>query len=645
MGLTVRRPVDVTGAKQYQMKSRNIAHLFVSAALLSWLVVLGELAAHEAICNSSTINDVAESGVDKATTGKAWMDGVGDQFQRFLSDKIFGQENVKEATADSGFLSHLDRSSERQQGSASGQDESSSKQQNPLLSLLDFSSDNPIRLIMENILDFGKTKDGLAAGEPTSQKQDIVFSLLEKVQHLDEDKYSPSGTDFFKIVKDALTSALVQLKAAFGDILDEVNPSIALSMNFFLATEDARKNPSWKRQQHRFYDDVSKEMILEMHDALYLSQVAYMNSLDAIRKQLSGFQNNEWELAYGTTDSLPHMPAHFLMLHKRLAPLAAVSMLPWEGKERSELTAVLVVRGTKGLADVLADTMLLPVEYRNGHAHGGILENGKNLARQYLPKLKALLEHSGRQKIRLFLVGHSLGAAAAAIAAMEFHDHDWIKVESIGFGCPSLLSRELSETTKDYITTVVADSDMVPRMSGASVANLLLDLLEFDWTDMALEDIEFTMDRAAASFPFSHLLPSKDVVLDWVKGFIEKEIKPTLKKEKRKRLSNVLIPPGACIHLYRDGVGYSTAYTPCSFFTSIDLTRTLIDDHLVVPGYHRAMLTVMRDRENDFNVRFSIPANVESLSNSASTASQEYSSPLIVTVRFPQQPSCGCCMS
>jgi len=582
------------------MKSRSLAHLFLGTALLSWLVVLGTLAAHEAICNSSSLNDdVAEVGVDEATNGKTWMDGVGDQFQRFLTDKVFGQENVKDAVGGSEFLSQLDRSSEHQQG-----DVSSDKQQNPLLSLLDFSSENPVRVILENILDFGKSKDSLVAG-PTSHQQDIVFSLLESVQHLDEDKYSPNGQDFFKNITDALKSAMVQLKTAFGDVLDDINPAIAISLNYFLAAEDALKNPSWKRQHHRFYEDVSKEMILEMHDALYLSQLAYMHSLEAIRQELSGFQNNEWELAYGTTDSLPDMPAHFLMLHKRLAPLAGVSLqslLPWEGKERSELTVVLVVRGTKGLSDVLADTMLMPVEYRNGHAHGGILESGKNLARKYLPKLKALLEHSGRQKVRLFLVGHSLGAAAAAVAAMEFHDHDWIKVESIGFGCPSLLSLELSEATKDYITTVVADSDIVPRMSGASVANLLLDLLEFDWTDMALEDIEFTMDRASATFPFSQLLPSKKIVLDLAKGFIEREIKPKLKKEKRKRLPNVLIPPGSCIHVYRDGVGYSTAYTPCSFFTRIDVTRTLIDDHLVVPGYHRAMVTVMRDRENDFNV-------------------------------------------
>ena len=60
-------------------------------------------------------------------------------------------------------------------------------------------------------------------------------------------------------------------------------------------------------------------------------------------------------------------------------------------------------------------------------------------------------------------MGHSLGAAAASIAAMELKEHEeWMTVDALGFGCPSLLSKELSESAKDYITTVVADADVVP---------------------------------------------------------------------------------------------------------------------------------------------------------------------------------------
>lgn len=581
-------------------KPRRIIQYFVIICV--GVSLLGVATAQQSTCAAGEILEPSGACETLSSNDKAWLDEVGGQFQKFLQDRIFGQQV---ATAGSSFMSHLEGGGD--DGGESRSDDKAwdaSKDGSLFLDMFGAPGENPIRTFMDHIADFGKPKD-LAAAQTSTGKQDLVFSLLESVQHIDEEHGSVNGPDLFKIIKDAFEIAMNQLKDAFGDVLEEVGPSTAVSMTYYLATEDSRKNPSWKRRQHRFFKGVSKDVILEMHDALYLSQVAYMNSLDDIRKELKGFQNDEWVLAYGTTDSLPHMPAHFLLLHKNLAPLVDTpmrSILPWDSRRDSELTAVLAVRGTKDIGDVLADIMLTPVAYRDGHAHGGILENGKNLTNRYLPKLEALLKHSGRQKLRLYVVGHSLGAAAAAIAAIEFHEYDWITVEAIGFGCPSLLSLELSESTKDYITTVVADSDIIPRMSGASVANLLLDLLEFDWTDMALEDIEFTMDRAISSFAFGKLLPTKAAVLNWAIELIEKEVKPRLARPKRERIPNVLIPPGSCVHMYRDGIGYSAVYTPCSFFSSIDLSRTLIDDHLVVPGYHRALVTIMRDWQENFNV-------------------------------------------
>ena len=52
------------------------------------------------------------------------------------------------------------------------------------------------------------------------------------------------------------------------------------------------------------------------------------------------------------------------------------------------------------------------------------------------------------------------------------------------------------------------------RMSGSSIANLLLDVLEYDWTDSALEDVEFTVDRARNILPFGSILPSRDSIVD-----------------------------------------------------------------------------------------------------------------------------------
>ena len=76
------------------------------------------------------------------------------------------------------------------------------------------------------------------------------------------------------------------------------------------------------------------------------------------------------------------------------------------------------------------------------------------------------------------------GAGAASIVGMELNDDPKFDVQVIGFGCPALLSKELSEQTKSYITTIVADDDCVPRMSAASVVNALLDIMEYDYTPL-----------------------------------------------------------------------------------------------------------------------------------------------------------------
>ena len=110
------------------------------------------------------------------------------------------------------------------------------------------------------------------------------------------------------------------------------------------------------------------------------------------------------------------------------------------------------------------------------------------------------------------------------------------------------------------------------------------------------------MTRAQGVLPFGKLLPNKETILDWAQQYIERDVKPKLGKPKRERVSSLLIPPGDCIHFYRDGVGYSGVFTPCDFFGSVDVSRTLVDDHLVVPGYHRALVGIVRDKENDYRV-------------------------------------------
>lgn len=563
------------------MKIRSLQScFFVSVFLFSlWSLLLVSLVtpAQDGTCDCE--DGTSESG-DCKPKGKSWVDELGDNTKKFLQENIFGQKVVGDEDGDADtalFLGHI-------------------------------GSETPEKDVKDSDNPFVKLLDRIAHGSPPAENSNpLATMLLERAKVLNQEEQSIKGLDFMDLMGNALQAALEQLSNTFDNLLDEVDPSLAFSMLHYLASEDRRKNPSWKRRQHRFYDTVSKEVVLELHDALYISQLAYVDTIEQFRQGLAKFRRGSWELAHGTTESLPNMPAHFLLVHKKINPLqnpGMSSVLPWEDKD-SEIQVALVVRGTKHIADIISDALLEAVEYRGGHAHGGIMSSGKALYDKYLPTLKELLQFSGRKKIRLYLVGHSLGAAAAAIAAMEFNDLDWINVEAVGFGCPSTLSHELSLSAKSYITTVITDADIVPRLSAASMVNMLLDLLEFDWTNEALEDVDFTIDRALEIYPFAKMLPPKKSILEWIKSNFDKDVKPKVRaRGKRERIPNLLIPPGNCLHFYRDGVGFSGAFTPCKFFDEIDLARTLIDDHLVMPGYHRALVTVMRDWNQDFSVSF-----------------------------------------
>jgi pimeloyl-ACP methyl ester carboxylesterase len=219
------------------------------------------------------------------------------------------------------------------------------------------------------------------------------------------------------------------------------------------------------------------------------------------------------------------------------------------------------------------------------------------------PQLFLSLE---RDKIRVVLIGHSLGAGAAAIAAMELNEHDFLEVEALGFGCPSLLSRDLSESTKEYITTVVNDADIVSRMSGASMTNMLLDLMDYDWTEDILADLEFSLQRAKESFPdYKGFLPDTTTALAWFEKRLNEVVRPNLLKrtKRNERLPSVLIPPGRCIHLFRDGYGTTGTYTPCDMFSSVEFSLTLLDDHMIATGYNRALLSAAQDSDRDYSVR------------------------------------------
>lgn len=428
----------------------------------------------------------------------------------------------------------------------------------------------------------------------TDASEGALETLIESARSFTDardTKEAQSFQEIFQVFSESLGAAKAALDRHFGDLnLDKFS---LVSLFYYLEAEDERKHPSWKRRMHRFHKGIDSKKIAYLHRLLYLSDLSYMDTVDEIRTGLEKFKDS-YELIYCKIDSGPAEPAHFVALKKERQQSL------WDA---DSLDVLIVVRGTKEWGDFISDTVLDAEDYRGGKTHAGVAASGKYIADKHMDLLDNLLEMSGKSKIKLTLTGHSLGAGAASIAAIEFNDHEKVDVQAIGFGCPALLSKELSESTKSYITTVINDSDVVPRMSGATVSNAILDIMSFDYTDMVVRDVGMLFDVLKAAVPF---IPqsSLDGALDHLKKHLGDVVKPELDAVIKERVKQVLIPPGTCIHLFRDGIAVSGTYTPCDFFNEVDISRTMLDDHYTLPGYHRLFLELARMNQKDLHFKF-----------------------------------------
>jgi len=361
---------------------------------------------------------------------------------------------------------------------------------------------------------------------------------------------------------------------------------------YYLEHEDERKNPSWKRQQHRFHKRIDISMVEDLNESLQLAELIYCDSPEELK---DGLENNVFmplELLYYQMESKPSQPSHFVAVKKGQS---------WWS---NSLEVVIVVRGTKTISDAITDAVMEAADYRGGKAHAGIVDSGKWLAEEHSELFEQMKKSSNKSGIKLTLIGHSLGAGAAAIAGMEMKDKENMDVTVIGFGCPALVSEELSESTTDYITTVICDSDVVPRTSGATLANVALDVMEFDRYPKLLRDIQEAIDALGEYSPKIATEARRKEAMEYVNSLSADIKKKLLKPKTEERVAPVLFPPGKCVHFYRDGHSISGNISPATFFGEIDITRTMVDDHLITTGYGKMFLDLMRLYHDDEHFSF-----------------------------------------
>ena len=382
------------------------------------------------------------------------------------------------------------------------------------------------------------------------------------------------GTDQGRLEDKASFAEIFGLMNEYGHMLEStwtkfmgsIGPNVRVSpvaLWYYLEREDERKNPSWKRRAHRYCATAGGENLNDLNHVLGLAQLTYLNTADEVKQ---GLAKDGYELLYIDLVSEPGRPAHFL----------AVQTEPDVTLADDELAVVIGIRGTKTVADTITDLLCDAVDYRGGRAHGFLVNSAQYLAEKHKRLLNELAEKSVQSRIVLTLTGHSLGAGVASIAAIEFNDNEFIEAYVYGFGTPPAMSLDLAKETNSFITTVVSDADVIPRLSSVSIANLILSVGSFDWREYAKRDMDHALAELGLRQPiiFNQQLVtlisnSTSKLLDSQAAAIPFGTEPQL-------MTVELFPPGRCVHFYRDGKGLSASVVPNDFFQEIDVSRSMI---------------------------------------------------------------------
>lgn len=134
---------------------------------------------------------------------------------------------------------------------------------------------------------------------------------------------------------------------------------------------------------------------------------------------------------------------------------------------------ILMIRGTADFEDMLVDLLAVEIEFRNGVAHQGLLEQAKLILFDLHDLITDALNVHGYK--RLVLTGHSLGAGVAVLCGLLIRDqypalNDFI-ISCYVYGCPPVVGPPSMFSESDplisslNIFNFVNKQDIIPRTS------------------------------------------------------------------------------------------------------------------------------------------------------------------------------------
>ncbi|TVU23709.1 hypothetical protein EJB05_26088, partial [Eragrostis curvula] len=143
-----------------------------------------------------------------------------------------------------------------------------------------------------------------------------------------------------------------------------------------------------------------------------------------------------------------------------------------------------------------------------GHVHCGMAAAARWIADQAIPCLSKAVEQFPDYRIKI--IGHSMGASIAAILTYMLRENKELSSSScIAFGPAACMTWNLAESGKEFVTTVVNKTDVVPSFGKASAANLRTEVMASSWASDLQEQIQRTrvlgLVNRSMSFMQSHI--------------------------------------------------------------------------------------------------------------------------------------------